>query len=237
MQITFERKVVLMDSSLRDAAKLTSDTIFVFLNEAIDKFYKTRYSGTNIKGEGFEQSQKRIDDLRFLIKTIKYTTDIKNNGNIYSVTLPQDYAIMLGDTVGIGPSNDQTAHCWKTNSNGEYVIKYNDTIEVTVETLDKQLNNSLSEHNLKYCNAKPLKHIKGNEINLYTDGKYKVIEYHLTYLSKPILLDPKHISDTPYTGLPEHTHTEIVNIAVQLYLSTRPMQNYSVYSTEVNQME
>ena len=71
MQIAFERKVVLMDSSLRDAAKLTSDTIFAFLNEAIDKFYKTRYSGTNIKGEGFEQSQKRIDDLRFLIKTIK----------------------------------------------------------------------------------------------------------------------------------------------------------------------
>lgn len=45
-----------MDPELSSTKKLNSDTIFSFINEAIDKFYKTRYSGINSKGEGFEQS-------------------------------------------------------------------------------------------------------------------------------------------------------------------------------------
>lgn len=45
-----------MNSDLVQTNKLNSDTIFSFINEAIDKFYKTRYSGLNHKQEGFEQS-------------------------------------------------------------------------------------------------------------------------------------------------------------------------------------
>lgn len=45
-----------MDPELVGTNKLNSDTIFSFINEAIDKFYKTRYSGINSKSEGFEQS-------------------------------------------------------------------------------------------------------------------------------------------------------------------------------------
>jgi hypothetical protein len=56
MQIEFERRLQLMDPELVRTNKLSSDTIFSFINEAIDKFYKTRYSGINAKSEGFEQS-------------------------------------------------------------------------------------------------------------------------------------------------------------------------------------
>ena len=55
-QIEFERRLQLMDPELVSKNKLNSDTIFSFINEAIDKFYKTRYSGINAKNEGFEQS-------------------------------------------------------------------------------------------------------------------------------------------------------------------------------------
>jgi hypothetical protein len=55
-QIEFERRLQLMDPELVRTNKLSSDTIFSFINEAIDKFYKTRYSGINAKSEGFEQS-------------------------------------------------------------------------------------------------------------------------------------------------------------------------------------
>lgn len=54
LQINFERRLQLMDPELVNNNKLNSDTIFAFLNEAIDKFYKTRYSGINAKSEGFE---------------------------------------------------------------------------------------------------------------------------------------------------------------------------------------
>lgn len=225
-----------MDPELVRTNKLNSDTIFSFINEAIDKFYKTRYSGINAKSEGFEQSQKRIDDLRNLISTVKYTADITKENNIFKVELPEDYILLLGDTAGITPL-DEYSQCWELDEDGNYVIKSNDTIETTVETLDKQLNNSLSEHILKYCTARPLRLIQGNEILLFTDGKYNVSEYCIVYLRKPKYLDSKNITNSEYTSLPEHTHMEIVKMAVQLYLATKPMQHYSAYSAEVNNME
>ena len=226
-----------MDPELIHSDKLTSDMIFSFLNEAIDKFYKTRYSGINYKSEGVEQSQKRIDDLRNLIKTIKITTDIQKDNNVYKVNLPNDYTLLLGDTAGIQPADDYVDPCWELDDNGNHVVKYNDTIETTIETIDRQLHNSLSEHLLKYSTARPLRLIQGNNVLLFTDGKYKVSEYTMTYLSQPKHLDSKNITNTEYTSLPAHTHMEIVKMAVQLYLATKPMQHYSAYSAEVNTME
>lgn len=236
-QIEFERRLQLMDPNLVIKGKLTSDTIISFINEAIDKFYKTRYSGINFKAQGFEQTQKRIDDLRTLIKNKKYTESLinKSDRNSYSVELPEDYVLLLGDTAGIQPSN--LNECWETNERGEYIIKYTDTLESTIETLDRQLNNSLSEHKLKYCQARPLKLIQDNNVILYTDGNYKISEYQITYLAKPSKIDSSNITNLEYTDLPEHTHMEIVKMAIQIYLATKPMQHYNAYSNEIASME
>ena len=236
-QIEFERRLQLMDPNLVIKEKLTSDTIISFINEAIDKFYKTRYSGINFKAQGFEQTQKRIDDLRTLIKNKKYTEGSinKSDRNSYSVELPEDYVLLLGDTAGIQPSN--LNECWETNERGEYIIKYTDTLESTIETLDRQLNNSLSEHKLKYCQARPLKLIQDNNVILYTDGNYKISEYQITYLAKPSKIDSSNITNLEYTDLPEHTHMEIVKMAIQIYLATKPMQHYNAYSNEIASME
>ena len=222
-QIEFERRLQLMDPNLVIKDKLSSDTIISFINEAIDKFYKTRYSGINFKAQGFEQTEKRIDDLRTSIKNKKYTANSINKGdrNSYSVELPEDYVLLLGDTAGIQPSN--LNECWETNERGEYIIKYTDTLESTIETLDRQLGNSLSEHKLKYCQARPLKLIQDNNVILYTDGKYKVSEYEITYLAKPSKINSSNITNTEYTDLPEHTHMEIVKMAIQIYLATKPI--------------
>lgn len=237
MQIEFERRLQLMDPNLVIKDKLSSDTIISFINEAIDKFYKTRYSGINFKAQGFEQTQKRIDDLRTLIKNNKYSQNAINKGdrNSYSVELPEDYVLLLGDTAGIQPSD--LNECWETNERGEYIIKYTDTLESTIETLDRQLSNSLSEHKLKYCQARPLKLIQNNNVILYTDGNYKVSEYEITYLAKPSEINSSNITNTEYTDLPEHTHMEIVKMAIQIYLATKPMQHYNAYSNEIASME
>lgn len=236
-QIEFERRLQLMDPNLVIKDKLSSDTIISFINEAIDKFYKTRYSGINFKAQGFEQTQKRIDDLRTLIKNKKYTEGSinKSDRNSYSVELPEDYVLLLGDTAGIQPSN--LNECWETNERGEYIIKYTDTLESTIETLDRQLSNSLSEHKLKYCQARPLKLIQDNNVILYTDGNYKISEYQITYLAKPSKIDSSNITNLEYTDLPEHTHMEIVKMAIQIYLATKPMQHYNAYSNEIASME
>lgn len=234
MQIEFERRLQLMDPTLVIKEKLSSDTIISFINEAIDKFWKTRYSGINFKVQSFEQTQKRIDDLRTLIKRHVYT-QFGKDGNTYSVELPDDYTLLLGDTAGIQPA--EVNECWELDSNGEYIIKYSDTLEATIETIDRQLENSLSEHKLKYCKARPLKLIQNNSIILFTDGQYKVSEYAITYLAKPTKIDASNITNLEYEDLPEHTHIEIVKLAIQIYLATKPMQHYNAYSNEVSSME
>ena len=111
-----------------------------------------------------------------MIKTASFTEEIINNGNIYTIELPEDYVLMLGDVAGILPT-EGNEQCWEIDEEGNYVVKRADTIEATIENIDRQLNNSLSEHLLKYCTARPLKLIQGNQVILYTDGKYSVANY------------------------------------------------------------
>ena len=86
LQIGFERAAKMADPTLEIENKLNSDTIFACLNIGKDKFIKTRYSGYNSKAEGFEETQKRIDDLRTLVTIEQYDTITDN-----SITLPEDY--------------------------------------------------------------------------------------------------------------------------------------------------
>lgn len=237
LQIEVERRLQLINPELSLAGKLPSDTIISFINEAIDKFWKTRYSGLNYKQRGFEQDQKRTDDLRTLVTKHTYKDiDIsKVNQEEYTVTLPDDYVILLGDTAGISPADGVINNCWEKDVLGNYKIKYSDTIEGTIETVDRIKENSLSEYRLKYTKAKPIRLIQDNTITLYTDGNYKVAEYTIEYLKKPSKVDLKTNPTDEYTDLPVHTHMEIVKLAVQLILATLP--NYNVYSNEVNSME
>lgn len=237
LQIEVERRLQLINPELSLAGKLPSDTIMSFINEAIDKFWKTRYSGLNYKQRGFEQDQKRTDDLRTLVTKHTYKdTDIsKINQEEYTVTLPDDYVILLGDTAGISPADGVINNCWEKDALGNYKIKYSDTIEGTIETVDRIKENSLSEYRLKYTKAKPIRLIQDNTITLYTDGNYKVAEYTIEYLKKPSKVDLKTNPTDEYTDLPSHTHMEVVKLAVQLILATLP--NYNVYSNEVNSME
>lgn len=237
LQIEVERRLQLINPELSLAGKLPSDTIISFINEAIDKFWKTRYSGLNYKQRGFEQDQKRTDDLRTLVTkhTYKDTDITKVNQEEYTVTLPDDYVILLGDTAGISPADGVINNCWEKDALGNYKIKYSDTIEGTIETVDRIKENSLSEYRLKYTKAKPIRLIQDNTITLYTDGNYKVAEYTIEYLKKPSKVDLKTNPTDEYTDLPVHTHMEIVKLAVQLILATLP--NYNVYSNEVNSME
>ena len=189
-QIETERRINLIDPTTVAENKLSSDTIFSMLNEAIDKFWKTRYSGINPKQKGFEQDQKRIDDLRTLVKTTTIR-DFTREGNVYKASLPEDYNILLSDNAGITPLDGVQMPCWEKDEKGFYIVKRDDTIEAKLETIDKQLGNAFSEHRLKYTQARPLRLVKDNSVFLYTDGNYKVAEYTMSYLRKPSKLDIK----------------------------------------------
>lgn len=229
-QEAFEREINQFNDIFN---KPTSTETEYWLNQGLEKFYKTRYSGINFKQLGFEQNQKRIDDLRTLVSKVT-SEPTSTNDETYQVVLPKDYFALLGDTAGIQPVDDN--ECWE-KENGEYVIKYTDTIESTIETVDRDKQNSLSEYRLKYCFARPLRLIENNNIILYTDGNYKVSSYTLTYLKRPSKIDIHTSPYSEYTNMPTHTHSEIVKLAAQMYIENKGNQRYNSYSNEVNTME
>ena len=231
LQESFEIELNKLDDGL---TKPTSNITEYFLNAALDKFWKTRYSQNNFKREGFEQTEKRVDDLRTLVSEVIYTDKInKVSNSIYSVELPIDYVILLGDKAGIAPADGYTDPCWELDEEGNYVLHYSDTIEGTIETIDRIKENSLSEYHLKYTKAKPIRLIVDNKINLYTDGKYKVSEYTLQYLRRPNYIDIHKDPFAEYTDMPEHTQIEIVKLAAQLYLQNQADPRYTSYTQEV----
>ena len=235
-QIELERRLRLVDPTFDSDQKMNSNMIFSILNEAKDEFFKTRYSGVNAKTSGFEQSEKRIADLRTLIKTKNYTGgDITEYKDSYSITLPDGFVLMLGDTVGIIPNGINNT--WEKDTNDQPIVKYGETLESSIETIDRQKENSLSEHRLRFNSAKPLKLVQDDIVTLFTDGKYKVTEYTLKYMVKPSNISLGISPTVEYTDLPEHAHSEIVKLAVQLYLGMKGTGNYNSYSNEVNKME
>ena len=226
---SFELELNKLDDNL---TKPTTNTTEYFLNAGLDKFWKTRYSQNNPKVRGFEQIQKRIDDLRTLVAEVTLVPDTTSK-DLYTVTIPEDYVILLGDTAGISPADGYTDPCWELDSDGNYVIHYSDVLEGSIETIDRIKENSLSEYHLRYTKAKPIRLLSGNEIKLYTDGKYKVSKYILHYLRKPHYIDIHTEPFKEYTDMPEHTHLEIVKLAAQLYIENQANPRYNSYTQEV----
>lgn len=236
LQESFEIELNKLEDNL---TKPTTNITEYFLNAGLDKFWKTRYGENNFKRDSFEQTQKRIDDLRTLVTehTFDKNEITKISNNLYTVNLPENYLIMLGDTAGISPADGIDNQCWEKDENGVYIVHYSDTIEGTIETLDRIKENSLSEYHLHYTKAKPIKLIANDSVKLYTDGKYKVSTYTMQYLRKPNRIDIHTNPYEEYADMPEHTHLEIVKLAAQLYIENQLNPRYKSYSNEVVSME
>lgn len=232
LQEAVEIEIAKLDDNL---TKPSSNITEYFLNTALDKYWKTRYSSNNFKREGFEQTQKRIDDLRTLIVEYNYeSAEITTvNNKLYTVILPDDYVLLLGDIAYIVPADGVENNCWEKDDNGNYIPRDSDTIEGTIETIDRIRENSLSEYHLRYTKARPIRLLINDLIRLYTDGKYKVSKYTIQYLRKPNKIDIHTNPFGEYTDMPQHTHLEIVKLAAQLYIENQADPRYNSYTQEI----
>ena len=211
-----------------------------WINTAIRNIAKTRFSGTNPLRKGFQQDQKRTDDLRFLVVTNSYFEDQMNHEmdnisgiNNYMIELPSNYWFTVGETCLITSNKTD----WPKNIDETPVIKPMDVTECTIDNITSKMNNSLSDHRLRNNKAKPLRLFTDNIILLYTEDTYSIFEYDLTYIKKPkvfkrISTGENYNEDDQYDGMPEHIHDEIVAYAVRLALGSIGDERYQIQSTE-----
>ncbi len=81
------------------ADMLLSEEIDIELNKSMSRFLNTKYGKGNKYGKGFEESQKRIDDLRTLVNEYEAPTVFKeqysNDFWIDTFKLPPDYLYLV----------------------------------------------------------------------------------------------------------------------------------------------
>lgn len=221
MQNAFEHGVNRRDNELI----VESHVVFHWINEAIDRFFLTRYNGNNRAGTGAEETQKRVEDLRTLVteSVLAAETDFSSIlPGSYMITLPNDYRIKLSEGAVIE---------YVDPSSGDFQMRTVGVTETTSDTLFQKLSNPFSEHNLVYGEAKPLRLFKEDKIQLFTDGNYVITTYLLRYLRNPakVGLGPNE-SDC---DLPESSHTEIVDLAVNLFLENVGDPRYPTNKSEL----
>ena len=75
MHIAIQQGVDKINSLQADM--LLPEEIDIELNKSMSRFLNTKYGKNNKYGQGFENSQKRIDDLRTLVKEYEAPTIYK----------------------------------------------------------------------------------------------------------------------------------------------------------------
>ena len=210
MQIEFDTRIQLAVPSTEVIIKPDSTTIFMFLNEAQDKFIKARYTGYNADNVSFEQNQKSTDELKTIVKSANISTIAGTNlnkPNSYTASLPADYKYLLSDEV-IFTADDFSGTPFEQRAG---------ITDCTYDTYRSHIEDPYSEHRYHYETAKPLRLISENKVELVTDGNYTINVYYITYLKEPLEISLG--VDGNDCELPEDVHQDIVALAVNLYLA------------------
>lgn len=224
LQYAFELEAATIDSIEN---KISSQDILYWLNQGLYKFIKTRYNGNNFLRTAFEQDEKRARDLITLQSVVDFDSPEKevNVGyNSYSITYPNDLLFVLDESVIINPADEPEKQ------------KPVEIFECTLDSYMYRITNQLTDFHYRNNYARPLRVRTKDGCVLYTDGLYDISKYSLQYLKKP----NKITMDNPYeeyTDMPEHTHSEIVKLAVQMYIENSQSKRYESINNEVSQME
>lgn len=243
MHIAFKIELDKVES-LQYPAFLSTE-IDYFFDRAQEQFVKSRYSGNNPAGTSFEQNQKRLDDLRYLVveDTLLTVFDddivsppytgpkVSEKANCYIADLTDvdeddPYMFLIGEECTISYYDRLTSST---------VNLIQPITECTANTYTAKVHDPLSPHRLHYNTASPLRLIKSDYVELITDGTYSVINYILRYIKEPISFVELETTDSP--NFPVHVHSELVKLAVNIAIENIESPRIQTFPTKVSEME
>ena len=265
-EMHYELKLKLNKIDTQDYSNLLIPEVDWYLNEAQTVFIKQRYGTTNIKREGFEESQKRIDDLKTLVvkedpaiptattipaNVVSTTTDVGTYKADLSA-LAYDYMFLLRIT------------CQGTKTSCQSGTKRLWGIQVQHDDLDTVLYDPFYKPSFEWEEVPlvfgenpndPTSDRQGS-IYLYSDGTFSINSVFVEYLRHPLrisyangvvdssgaIIGYNYADGTPAAGvqnceLPEHTHKELVDLAVAIVSGDidHPNYNLKAIKTSINE--
>jgi len=206
-----------------------SSEIDRFLNAAIEKFVSKRAFGNNARRTGFEEDQKRRDDLRNLIvaDTINpdtFTSANKPNGKFFSLPIANVtnvYRHAINEEATINNTEDNT----DTKRVGVTPISHDRYNKIIDDPFNKPDNNTVYR----------LDH-GGDKIELICGENRVVTKYYLRYLKNPTVVSSVS-SAQKNCDLALHTHREVVRMAVVEALENIEDPRYQSSKIELNELE
>jgi hypothetical protein len=204
-----------------DYPNFLPEEIDLLLTQGQERYTKQRYGITNPKRTSFEETQKRTDDLKELIRSVTITnynttgvsTNISSKAKFFP--LPADYWFAIQERI------EQT--CDKCNDRTIYIVtfpgdegtpievKYAEVRPIQHNEFDKTIKDAFKKPD--YDKVLRLMYESNSEI--ITSANCNAIHYKLRYIKKPQAISK--INNTN-CELSEHTHQEIVDEAIKIAL-------------------
>ena len=226
MQVEFERRIQLMNSNFELTEKLTSDTIFSFLNAYCERFVRNNYLQEDMVQDGTRQQKKNADALKGLITRQTLTIATKDS---YNTDKTSDRAILPTNYFLYIRSNSLISKNYKLDTEilleADYVVTPNKTIrEDDVEKIiSTYYNKTILRNPYVVLN-------NGNEsdanrelyINIIHDEYTIIKKLDLVYYRKPKRFDVIGVDSLTVFDeceLPENVHMEIVEGAVEMFIT------------------
>lgn len=154
-----------------------------------------------------------------------YVYIIGNDTNSYLANLPSDYMFSMSEEVLISYI-----------LSGSRITKKQGVTETTKDTYRRLVDDPYGQHILHYYEAQPLRLYEGDSIEFITDGNYYIDNLYLSYIKQPSVINGDS-SPTVDCDLPEHTHAEIVKLAISMYLESKKDPSYQTKMVEIQTME
>jgi hypothetical protein len=219
MHIAFNLGLQRMNANAYDT--FLNEEIDFFLNRAQDRFIKER---TNVKSDprrdGFEGSQKRLDDIRVLVQqNFNETFPAQEGAQWIQGDLPVNYIHLV--TVQADVHYNRCGDVTTSDPSMMVPVRVVDNAEVY--TMNR---NPFAKSNID----SPMATVSRDDLKVYQDGKSFILKgITLDYIRKPRVID---LSLNQDCELAEHTHQEIVDIAVKNVLEAIESPRYQTNSAE-----
>lgn len=203
------------------------EEIDFWLNRSQERYIKHRlFERTDPKKIGFEGNVKRMDDLRMLIQ-VDYQDQVVPNNTIDFVDfdLPIDYMFLVNARV----SMHVDFYGSTTNTDDPEVVR-----EVRVVEQDKVY--ALQQNPFAQTKHEfPIAVIYEDEVRVFQNNERFILKtLFLDYLRQPVDIT---LATSVNCELAEHTHHEIVDLAVKSIIEAIESPRYQTTSIEQQQSE
>jgi hypothetical protein len=162
--------------------EISPEEIDVFINESIKRFVKSRYGRTNIYRQGFEEIQKRTEDLKALVRTKK------------ALITNSEYQ-QIGERI-FRADLSQLTNLDDTSTIDEYQFYLKSMVHITYGTCDKWDEAELIQHDVftrvrkdpfnKPDVSNALIFFEGNAIHIWTAPNCTIDGFVVTFIKRHV---------------------------------------------------